>query len=366
VSRQLPEPEQLFTRFHADCTSNGAARDRFEAFVLDLVQARWEDASTVAARNNNDWGIDAFVGNLGGGDIRVWQAKYFREWQNRSPQNEVRGSFASAQKQAQAKGHRIVEWTLVVPAILHPEQRRWFDRWGVKQRRLTGTRIMIWQGDELRRQLISTETFQVRREYFPHTLDADAVPPAERPEVAVSDDYSMFDDALFVRQLRAAGHVETGAACGTFFATDALRRDLQARRADRELQALKTVQLGIHSAWDMRFNELVGAAAVDGLMPALYRAVITDAMVVPDPPGLILQPAHKQGAAHMLVDDGKAGWVSHWREVVASHTGASTPPATDDIDALVDGIEHSEPTIDNDSTVEGAHACSTPTPEKTP
>lgn len=315
----LPEPGPLFTGFHADCTSDGAARDRFESFVLDLVNARWDGATTVSARNHNDWGIDAFVGDLGGGAIRVWQSKYFREWQTTGPQQEVRDSFASAQKQAQEQGHSIIEWTLVVPSILHPAQMRWFAGWAKRQQNTTKTRVRLWQGDELRRQLMSRETFDVRREYFPRTLPVDARPPAEEPAVAMTDDYSVFDEALFVRQLKAAGHVETGAACGMFFATDALRRDLEARRADHELRALQAVQLGVHNTWDLHFNELIPSANDRGQMPTLYRSVISEVTAVPDAPGLVLQPAHKQGAVHLLVEEGRAGWVRDWRVVATEH-----------------------------------------------
>lgn len=322
---QLPEPPQLFSRFDADNNSDGAARDRFEQFVTDLVASQWEGATTVAARNHNDWGIDAFVGELGGGDIQVWQSKYFREWQANGPQGEVRASFDSAQKQAKKEGHRIVQWTLVSPAILHPKQLQWFSNWAKRKKVETGTRVDLWSGDKLRRRLMSSEAHEVRREYFPHTL-----PPADDsvtsvPEVALTDDYAPFDDALFVRQLHEAGFSETSAACGMYFATDALRRDLEAKEATTELQAFRTIQLGVHGVWETHYNEHMPIANKDGKMPTLYGIVIREAATIPDAPGLALQFAHKQGTAHLLVEQRKAGWVKHWRDIATSHTPKAAP-----------------------------------------
>jgi hypothetical protein len=338
VTLQLPEPAQLFTRFHSDATSDGAARERFEQFVTDLIATRHNDATTVAARNHNDWGLDTFVGDLGGGVVQVWQSKYFREWQGDVPQKDVRASFASAHKQAEEQGHRIVEWTLVVPAILHPKQFKWFAGWAKRQETATGTRVQIWQGDRLRRMLMSSEAFDVRREYFPHTLPPHFIPEtaaSSAPIVALTDDYTPFEDALFVRQLHEAGFTETGAACGMYFATDALLRDLEAKKSTTELEALGAVQLGVHVVWETRYNEHFPLADKDGRMPALYGAVITEVAVLPDSPGLTLQPAHKQGAAHMLVERRKAGWVKHWRDIAKAHPVTATPPLSGEHQASV-------------------------------
>ncbi|MCH8560291.1 hypothetical protein [Nesterenkonia sp. DZ6] len=321
MSRALPEAEQLFRRFDSDNASDGAARDRFEQFVSDLVAVRWIDATTVAANNHNDWGIDTFVGELDGGKVQVWQSKYIRHWQNASPQNQVRESFRSASKKAKEENYTIVEWTLVVPAILHPQQMKWFLGWAGRCKRETGTKVKLWQGDQLRRQLMSSESINVRREYFPHTVDSLPLQRIASPDVALTEDYAAFDNALFVRQLQASGFEETSAACGMFFATEALRRDLEAKEAATELQALRTVQLDVHGIWEMRFNEHAPSASADGMMPALYGQVIGEAASTADAPGLVLQRAHKQGAAHMLVEEGRAGWVKHWRHVAEEHRG---------------------------------------------
>ena len=334
VNPPLPEPSQLFARFDADNTSDGAARDRFEQFVTDLVSVQWTEATTVAARNHNDWGIDTFVGDLGGGDIQVWQSKYFLGWQDNGPQDQVRDSFASAQKQATEHANRIIEWTLVVPAILHPKQMHWFAEWSKRSTRATGTRIRLWSGDKLRQRLMSAEAHDVRREYFQHTVAPEGVlaglaSAARGPAVAFTDDYAAFDDALFVRQLQAAGQQETSAACGPYVAPDALRRDLEAKQSKTELQALRTVQMDIHTVWEMRFNEHAATATASGIMPRLYSTVIVEAAALPDAQGLVLQRAHKQGAAHMLVEEQKAGWVTHWRDIAAAHAASKAELTAD-------------------------------------
>jgi len=342
MAHPLADPPQLFARFDSDNLSSGAARARFESFVTDLVKVQWVDAMTVSARNHNDWGIDTFVGDLGGGDVSIWQSKYFLEWQDDSPQSQVRDSFKSASTKAEENGYRIVEWTLVVPAVLHPKQMKWFQAWAGRTRRSSGTRITIWQGDTLRHRLMSAEAFEVRREYFPHTMDP-VIPDA--PDVAFTEDYTAFDDALFVRQLHAAGFTETSAACGMYFATEALRRDLEAKQSAKELQALRTVQLDVHGVWETRFNEHAAGASADGRMHTLYRIVIDEAGQVPDAPGLSLQRAHKQGAAHILVEDHRAGWVTHWRDVAAQHAAEAQQLFADghDGDDVMAKGSHDEP-----------------------
>lgn len=231
---------------------------------------------------------------------------------------------------------------------------KWFQGWAKRTQQATKTRIKIWQGDRLRRRLMSSEALDVRREYFPHTIDSILGQGNPSPDVALTENFSSFEDALFVRQLQAAGYDETSAACGMYFATEALRRDLEAKESVSELQALRTVQLDVHGIWEMRFNEHSPTASTDGRMTTLYSTVVTEAAVVPDAPGLVLQRAHKQGAVHMLVEQQKAGWVKQWRGVAAEHAvnlaAAASPTTPGSLETtaglgagIVDGVEHPAP-----------------------
>jgi hypothetical protein len=316
----LPDVWQLFARFDSDAGSDGAARDRFQTFVTDLVKAKYPDASTVEGPGNRDWGIDTFCGELAGGILRIWQSKYILEWQDKSPQSQVRSSFQSAVKNAVEHEYKITAWTLVVPCKLAPDQMKWFNGWAKKESGRTGIVIDLWDGTELRHQLMTQDALHVRREYFPHTLASIMTPaaPAFEP-VAGIEDLSQFEGALFVRQLQEAGHVETDSACAHFFATDALVRDYESRGQKNALAAMAELHLEVRDVWELRFNDQTSQADSAGRMQGLVRSVVDEAAQCPDPPGLHLARAHKKGTVHRLVEQSKAGWVIHWRDVAAAH-----------------------------------------------
>jgi hypothetical protein len=311
----MPEANMLFGRFQTDAGSEAAARTRFETFVTYLIKARHPGATTVASKNHNDWGIDTFAGSLAGGVTRIWQSKFFLEWGD-SSMKQVRASFTSAMKKAVEEEFSVDVWTLVIPSILEPGQLKSFQTWATKQIKTHSVDITIWQGDELCSQLLSEEAVHVRREYFPWTVDG---PPLTEEEVAKLEDDAEYDAALFVRQLREAGHVEVSAACGQYFATDALLRDLESRGSQTALAAFSSLQQSVHAAWEDRFNEAALLADVHGRMNGLVRTVMADAAALSDPSGLRLAPSHKRGSAHHLVEHGSAGWVTHWRTVAVTH-----------------------------------------------
>jgi hypothetical protein len=315
----MPESNMLFARFQMDAGSEAAARTRFETFVTYLIKVRHPDATTVASKNHNDWGIDTFIGSLAGGVIRIWQSKFFTEWGDSSMQ-QVRSSFKSAMRQAAKEQFTVDVWTLVIPSILEPSQLKSFQTWATNQKKNHSVDITIWQGDELCSQLLSEEAAHVRREYFPWTV-TDL--PLSEEAVAELESDAEYDAALFVRQLREAGHYEISAACGQYFATDALLRDLEARGSNGALVAFTSVQKSVHAAWEDRFNEAASVADANGKMVGLVRTVMADAVAISDPAALRLAPAHKRGAAHHLVERGIAGWVTYWRDVATTHASES-------------------------------------------
>ncbi|MFD9664318.1 hypothetical protein ACFWAY_22270 [Rhodococcus sp. NPDC059968] len=325
----LAEPSKLFSRFADDAGTDGAARDRFQMLVTDLVKVKHPDAATVEGPGNRDWGIDTFIGQLAGGDIRIWQSKFVLEWQDKTPQSQVRSSLQSALKQAAEHKHTISAWTLVVPCVLAPDQMKWFKGW-VKKQSGSGVAIDMWDGTELRHQLLNRDAIHVRREYFPHTVAPDGAPsphPAPRSErVAMTEDMSQFETALFVRQLREAGHVETDSACAHYFATDALIRDYEAKGQDDAVASMSELQLEVHDVWERHFNQERASTSADGLIPNLLHLVLDDVAKCDNPPGLYLARAHKKGTTHRLVEQQKAGWVTHWRGVVAEHLTATATP----------------------------------------
>jgi hypothetical protein len=331
----LAEPGLLFQRFAQDAGSHGAARANFQMLVTNLIKVKYPDATTVEGPGGRDWGIDTFVGQLARGDVRIWQSKFFPIWNGRVSQDQVRASFKSAVTNAKAKKYTIRRWTLVVPCGLPPDQMKWFDGFGRRNEKETGIAIDMWNGEELRHQLILADAIDVRREYFPHTL---APPPApmggeqEAEPVQLPADVAQFEGALFLHQLRAAGRTETDAACAIFYATEALVRDYRARGQATALASMDELHLDVQEIWEKHFNHESSSAPPDGRMPHLVDLVTQEAAACADPPGIFLRPAHKKGTAHRLVENNRAGWVTNWREVAKDHALASperpTAPVT--------------------------------------
>lgn len=319
----LAESHLLFQRFAHDAGSAAGARAAFQMLVTDLVKVVHPDATTVEGSGGRDWGIDTFAGQLAGGDIRIWQSKFVLDWADGS-QGQVRTSFNSAVANAKAKRHTIKRWTLVVPCVLPPDQLRWFHGFAKRNEKKTGIAVDIWNGDELRHQLMRADARDVRREYFPHTVDplvSSAIETLHEP-VHTTDDIAQFEGALFLHQLRAAGRTETDAACAMFYATEALLRDYEERGHTPAITSMDELHLEVQDIWERHFNNEQATATAEGLMPRLIDLVINDAAVCGDPVGLHLRPAHKKGTVHRLVENARAGWVTGWRALAAEHAAA--------------------------------------------
>lgn len=326
---QLAEPELLFARFTQGALTVSGARAQFELFVLDLVKVEHPTANTVKGKGGRDWGIDTLVGSLSGGRLAIWQCKYVPAWEDDGPRGQVRDSFKSAVDHATEHKYTIATWTLCVPCALAPVEQKWFDGWASRQKRDTGIEIAISNGYDLRHKLLFEDNKPVRAEYFPDTLPSgEATALLERVHnIDETADLAQFDGALFVKQLHEAGEAETDSARGLFFATDALVRDYEAKADAAALAALRELHVDAHRIWEQRFNAESPNAGGDGRIPGLHGRVMNDVEGRPDPAGMRvkLRGAHRMGAVHRLVEDEKAGWVIHWRDVVKAHrsTGSS-------------------------------------------
>ena len=78
----------------------------FEQMLALLVQAS-EPAARLIAANPGDWGIDVVVGELDGGQVAVFQAKYFYPIVETGHHQQVRDSFKAALTAAAEHGHRV-------------------------------------------------------------------------------------------------------------------------------------------------------------------------------------------------------------------------------------------------------------------
>lgn len=138
------------------------ARQDFAEMIGQLVHAVRPGVARMVAANPGDWGIDVFVGNLGGA-VTVWQSKYFIPEVNKSHQAQIRESFDSAVKNAVKEGFTLTQWILCVPSSMDGPTTKWWDTWKRKKERELKFVIDLWDETELRSLLISPDVVRFSR-----------------------------------------------------------------------------------------------------------------------------------------------------------------------------------------------------------
>ncbi|WP_410875094.1 hypothetical protein [Nocardia sp. A7] len=328
----IPTSDVLFRRLEFNAGTVAGARVVFQTLVTDLIALRYLAANEVSGPGGGDWGIDTYVGRLDQ-SVVVWQSKFFLSWTGEDQRQQVRDSFKQVNQKARAEGFDLDAWTLCVPCILSPAEQKWWDGWVARQRRENKVKITLWNGLELRRQLMQPDAEILYKRYF-----VDGVTSPASLSVLTPDDVSGFNDALFVRQLEEAGMLETDAARGLFFAAEALARDLASGGNLAGIAALRELHLEVHALWETEYNARISDADANGRLPRLVEDVLLAAAGCDDPEELRLRPAHRKGIVHRLVEDSRAGWVRHWRDIAGSHRGrAASEVASELLAGTVDG-----------------------------
>lgn len=319
LQRLSATPVALFADFSVRAGGHEAARAKFQLLVADLVGTKYGSVREVSGPGGYDWGIDAYVGDFNG-TITVWQAKFFPSWDVKrsggpepSQRKQVRASFNELMAKAKEKGFRVDQWTLCVACDLPPEEQSWFDNWKATNQRKHKVRIDIETASGMRRWLRKPDSDEIADRYF-----RDATITGLEPIRELSDP-AMLSQALFVRQLEEAGHTETDSARALFFAAEALVRSLRERGESGQLEGLRELQYELHALWEQHFNAAQPDADEVGRLEGLIERVLALAAGTPDPQELQLRPAHRRGLVHRLVDEARAGWVLHWRDIAASH-----------------------------------------------
>lgn len=292
-----------------------AARAKFERLVIQLAHLRHGAIGVLA--NPGDWGIDAFVGDLEG-TVAIWQAKFFFDGVEDSQKAQTRASFAAAAKAAEREGYQVDAWTLAVPVDLDGDATKWWQRWRRREEKKSGVRIELWSLTHLEGLLLTPDARRIAHHFFPATFPAT---PDLNPEVMDLPEGHDLDEALFVRQLEAAEIIENQSAKRQFFNYEALARDVADKADPTETATLQSLEAEIHAIWEARF----GAAKPDpntGIDPELHVAVM-DAIRLAHaaspatlPP---MSPVHKMGTMHLIVNNGEAGWVSHFRKIAETY-----------------------------------------------
>lgn len=313
------------------------AREDFENMISLLVRSVRPGARMIAA-NPGDWGIDVLVGDLGG-DVVVWQSKYFFPIVKKDHQQEVRNSFNSVLKNARNEGFELLQWVLCVPSSMDAPTAAWWDKWKRKTERETGVMIQLWDETELRGLLLSPDADAVRRHFYEAATaqSRQVVGPGAAVVALDSDEAERLEAALFVRQLREAGHVEVSSSKQQFFNAELMAREIVDKGVPAEVAALSSADAWVHGLWEEHFNDACQANE-NVLLPGLHKDVMKQiraehAALAAGLPG---GPVHACGLMHRVVDNRRAGWVRHWRHVAEEHgsLGAGRPQEEPD------GIEH--------------------------
>jgi hypothetical protein len=320
------EPPINFAAHQFRAGNMAGARDDFEQMLAMLVAAIHPGARLIAA-NPGDWGIDVLVGDLSG-VVVIWQAKYFWPAVTRSRQAQIRDSFNSAVNAAARNGYQVRQWVLCVPASMDAPTAQWWDRWRARQQRETGVFIELWHETTLRTLLITPDAAHVRRHFYDPYVPGVAMKPAMQPAMQpnmqpatpvrepAADAADALDRALFVRQLRAAGHTEVTAAKIEYFNADLLAREVTDKGVPDELVALGEADALVHGIWETGFNDACQRHPADPRLPGLHATVMRDIREsTAFPASLRAGPVHRCGLMHRVVEDRRAGWVTHWREI---------------------------------------------------
>ena len=305
------------------------ARADFEQMVTQLVCATLPGVRQVEA-NPGDWGIDAFVGSLDdGGTADIWQSKFFIDGVGNVQQRQIRESFNAAVSAATNNNYQLSSWILCLPCSLDAPMTKWWDGWKKRTaKKFPDLTIDLWDETQIIRRLQSPEGDSVRSHYYGRGIVAR--PPESRKVLDHPDDGSL-DSALFLRQLREAGHAELEAAKREFFNAEILAREVLDKGVRHELESLRDGDASVHSLWEHRFNSACENHTGKRL-PGLHRDVMADVraehgtLMASLMPGIV----HLFGMVHRVVEDGRAGWVRCWRDLAEKHllersSGSETP-----------------------------------------
>ncbi|MFI5912507.1 hypothetical protein [Dactylosporangium sp. NPDC051541] len=311
------EPPINFAAHQIRAGNMHGARDDFEQMLAMLLAAVYPGARAISA-NPGDWGIDILLGELSG-LVVIWQSKYFWPIVTRAHQGQIRESFDSAVAAAARNGYRLTQWVLCVPASMDAPTAQWWDNWRARRQRETGVQIELWHENVLRNLLIKPDCAHVRRHFYdPY---AQSPGPVRAPRVPLHDlrpeDDKSLEGALFVRQLKAAGHTEVSAAKREYFNADLLAREILDKRVPGELDALDDADGLVHGIWEAGFNQAATRHPGDPLLPGLHAAVMREIRESGAFSELLRAGVvHRCGLMHRVVEQRRAGWVTHWRELV--------------------------------------------------
>lgn len=296
--------------------STAGAAALYEKLVTDVVATHNLGARRMEG-SGGDWGIDTYVGDLDGGNIAVWQAKYFIDGVGSGERRKITESLDTVVARSAKEEFVLKAWTLCLPLELTPAEAKWWARFRKEREAALGIVIELWDEGHLRRLLQAPDCRTVRDHYFPPALPSS---PAALPVEDLPDPL-MFDDALFVAQLRQAKIDELASAKQQFFNAELLTREVGDKGVPDEVDELRSRRAEVHAVWETRFNKHSAQGAEDvlpGLVPEVMEALEDHHRSYPLKL-LRAGPIHTLGLVHQHVQERRAGWTRRWRELANAY-----------------------------------------------
>ncbi|WP_235736809.1 hypothetical protein [Nocardioides alcanivorans] len=291
--------------------------------MLSALVGQVHPTATDVRADPGDWGIDVFVGSLVD-KVSIWQSKYFYTEIGKSQKAQIRESFASAMKHAEAEGYDVESWTLCVACELSAPERRWWDTKKREWERLhPHLNIDLWDAPVLRRRLMAPEAAPVVASFYAENgAQHSGTTISSRPLPVSFEEPPGYESALFVRQMRSAGISELDGQRAAYFNADLLVRDVAARKVPAELAAVREIDVTLVGHWEDSVADPATSPSVEEYEISARRlfAHVMGATHKQSPPvELPVRPLHLRGFMHRVVEDSRAGWVHDWRDIAREH-----------------------------------------------
>jgi hypothetical protein len=140
----------------------------------------------------------------------------------------------------------------------------------------------------------------------------------EHPERDIQElpDFSLYEEALFIRKLKAGRTTEVTSAKTQFFNAELLAQEILDKGDLSEISSFRGLKEKLRSIWEIRFNEACAKTQVEiiGLYPTVMKAVEDQdkkSLVSSEIKATLI---HKQGVVHQMANRCDVGWTRNFRE----------------------------------------------------
>lgn len=307
-------------RYLRDKYGDAGARDIFEKICVELFQKKFENAYAVQASPGDD-GIDVLVGDLGG-DIIVYQCKYFIDGIGDTQKAQIRESYKTV-----TENYNVVEWYLCVPILFTVDNHKWWSEWKNKKQQKDNVKIDFFDGSRLLMLLKECDMYDEIFDEDVRNMLAEILEHLNSENLRIYNeiiydinDFSdiSYDDCIFVKMLESANIFDTAEYKNDFFNAEIVKQKIVSKGQSKELLMYKQLLSKLKSIWGTQYNIHKHATDGQGLLNNTYLRVEdldTTALAASDEISLLA----KKGMLHQLADEKQIGWVEDYLKVLEKY-----------------------------------------------